>query len=326
MRRGMLGSVTACLISISGLAMADSPPQGAAAAPAKLSVNSGVNCAGQYYPALAVRLNHEGATVLTLHIDDGGTIAGADITQSSGWPELDDASIKCATSKWHFTPATQDGKPIASTKTFRITWKLRGYTSQPHLSGALGAMEATCSDIFADAKLRWPAYQFVVVQFRITATGDTASPFVAISTGDALFNAKVLQCVTRLRYHAAILDGIPTEVSWNAAVRWRPSTGLTYLDPYDIGPYCPDENFPADLWKGDEPKSAVISFHVVQGGVNAAAIEHSSGSPGLDQAALKCVQTWQKPFASMGAGPEEGDVVRVDWQQGHAFILETPPN
>jgi TonB family protein len=305
-------------------AFAESPTPTPAIPPALDKTNPHNNCAAQYYPALAVRLNHEGSTVLTVRIDDKGGVTGADIAQSSGWPELDDASQQCITKNWHFTPATQDGKPVASSKQYRIVWKLRGNTSQPHL---LAPMESACADIFADAKPRWISYQSAAVQFRITVAGATMFPFVAISSGDTLFDAKAVQCVARLKYNAAILEDVATEISWSAAVRWSPRTGLAYTDPYRIGPYCADENFPADLWKGDPPDGTVISFHIVQSGVTSgAAIERSSGNQALDQAALKCVQGWRNPFAALVAtAPDVGAVVRFNWHQGHAFVLDDAP-
>jgi TonB family protein len=295
-----------------------SAPLGVQSGP-KLDQSS--NCASQYYPPLAVRLNHEGATVLMVHIDDKGTVTDADVAQSSGWPELDDASKQCATKTLHFTPATQDGKPIASSKKFRIVWKLTGNTSPPRLKTP---MEVACADIFADAKPRWTSYQSAALQFRISADGATIYPFVAVSSGDTLFDAKAVQCVTRLKYVAAILEDAPTEVSWSAAVRWSPRTGLAYTDPYRLGPFCPDADFPGDLWKGDPPESTVISFHIVQGGTTAGAtVEASSGNPALDQAALRCVQSWRNPFAAyVATAPDVGDVVRFNWRQGHGFVLD----
>lgn len=313
---------TAAFISLvfATAAFAGDTPSTPTSIPVAPKLGQGSNCATDNYPALAVRLNHEGSTVLTVHIDDKGAVTGTDIAQSSGWPELDDAAKQCVAKNWHFTAATQDGKPVASVKQYRIIWKLRGNTSRPHL---LAPMEVACSDIFADAKPRWPSYQSATVQFRINIAGITAFPFIAVSSGDTLFDAKAVQCITRLKYNAAIIDDTPIEVSWSAAVRWSPRTGLAYTDPYRLGIFCPDSDFPVDLWKNDPPDGTVISFHLVQGGATAgAAIERSSGNPALDQAALKCVQAWRNPLAMvMSTAPDVADVLRFNWRQGHAFVL-----
>jgi protein TonB len=101
------------------------PPPKPAIAQATLAKGRGNDCASSYYPALAVRLNHEGATTVAVHIDAEGKVTSADISNSSGFPELDEAAQKCVQNRWHFSPATQNGSPVESTKQYRIVWKLR---------------------------------------------------------------------------------------------------------------------------------------------------------------------------------------------------------
>jgi TonB family protein len=288
---------------------------------AKLANGRGNDCASGFYPPEAVRREEEGSTTLTVHIDADGKPTGADISTSSGFADLDQASRDCVMRKWHFSPAMQDGRPVASTKQYRIVWKLRGGSAPPRL---LTPMEVSCADIFTDAKPRWTSYQSATLQFRISDKGSVIFPFVAISSGDTLFDAKAVRCATRLRYNAGVIDDAPTELSWSADVRWSPRTGLAYTDPYRLGPHCSDSAFPPDLWKGDPPEGTVISFHIVGSGeVAGAAIERSSGNPALDQAALKCIQDWRSPWASMIAtSGDVGDVVLFNWREGHAFVLD----
>lgn len=101
------------------------PPKPAAVA-ATLAAGRGNNCAAKYYPAIAIRLNHEGNTVVAVHIGADGAVTGADVTSSSGFSDLDQAAVQCVTSAWHFSPATENGAPVASTKQYRIVWKLTG--------------------------------------------------------------------------------------------------------------------------------------------------------------------------------------------------------
>lgn len=102
------------------------PPPKPAAIAATLAAGRGNNCASSYYPALAVRLNHEGATTVAVHISASGAVTGVDVSNSSGFPELDEAAQKCVQARWHFSPATENGAPVASTKQYRIVWKLTG--------------------------------------------------------------------------------------------------------------------------------------------------------------------------------------------------------
>ena len=102
------------------------PPPKPAVAPATLAAGRNNNCASSYYPPLAVRLNHEGSTTLTVQIGADGSVKGTNVSSSSGFPELDEAAQKCVEARWHFSPATQNGGPVESTKQYRIVWKLRG--------------------------------------------------------------------------------------------------------------------------------------------------------------------------------------------------------
>jgi protein TonB len=101
------------------------PPAPAVTAPT-LAAGPGNNCAGKYYPAMAIRLSHQGATMVTVHISADGAVTGTEVSGASGYDELDSAAVTCIQNGWHFKPATQNGAPIASTKQYRIVWKLTG--------------------------------------------------------------------------------------------------------------------------------------------------------------------------------------------------------
>jgi periplasmic protein TonB len=93
---------------------------------AVLASGLATKCASSYYPPLAIRLNHEGVTTMTVHVAADGSVTGADVADGSGHDELDQAAVKCITSAWRFTPAKQNGQPVPSTKQYRIVWKLTG--------------------------------------------------------------------------------------------------------------------------------------------------------------------------------------------------------
>ncbi len=78
-----------------------------------------------FYPALAVRLGHEGATQLVFTVNTDGTISDMRVAQSSGYPELDQASVEGAKC-WTYKPATQDGHPVAVTWHATVNWRLKG--------------------------------------------------------------------------------------------------------------------------------------------------------------------------------------------------------
>jgi protein TonB len=91
-----------------------------------LAAGSGNTCLSRYYPAMAIRLSHEGATLVTVHVSASGDVENVDVAQGSGHDELDQAAVKCVTSGWRFKPALQNGQPVAGVKQYRIVWKLTG--------------------------------------------------------------------------------------------------------------------------------------------------------------------------------------------------------
>jgi protein TonB len=111
--------------TITAVTTNQAPPPKPAAVAATLARGRGNDCASNSYPPLAVRLNHEGSTTLTVEIGADGGVTGTNVTNSSGYPELDEAAQKCVERHWHFSPATQNGAPVASSKQYRIVWKLR---------------------------------------------------------------------------------------------------------------------------------------------------------------------------------------------------------
>lgn len=329
MRKAIWVAIAVSILGSTG-ALADTTPQAAASAsttpadnpasPASLAEGKHNSCAAKYYPTLAIRLNHEGSTVLAVHIDSIGNVSGAEVTGSSGFSDLDQAAIDCVTKEWHFKPATMNGEPVASTKQYRVVWKLYDTSSGPWLGkDQIGI----CSSVFASAKARWSAYHAATLQFLVSPTGAVERPFLAVSSGDELFDLRATECMAKLHYNPAQFDGAPLEFPWTAAIIWSPHTGLAFADGRDRGFYCPDSDFPASMWKGDPSGPTEISFQTqpVRFGGNFA-IEKSSGNPELDQAALACLRNATQPFPTDSGGPMDyGAMVRFNWRDGHAFIL-----
>lgn len=73
------------------------------------------------YPPEAVRRHEEGTVALVLHVAADGFVDRVDITQSSGYPLLDQAAVSRLRT-WHFTPATRGGMPVASSYKIAITF------------------------------------------------------------------------------------------------------------------------------------------------------------------------------------------------------------
>jgi protein TonB len=62
--------------------------------------------------------------VVRLFVAETGTVEGAKIDESSGYPRVDEAALK-AISGQKMNPATTAGQPIAACVTLPIVWKLK---------------------------------------------------------------------------------------------------------------------------------------------------------------------------------------------------------
>jgi len=79
--------------------------------------------AEEFYPPASKRAGEEGSVVVQLHVMEDGRIDDAKVQQSSGFPRLDEASLKYVRT-WRLLPGTRDGKPIAMWHSFKVTFKL----------------------------------------------------------------------------------------------------------------------------------------------------------------------------------------------------------
>jgi protein TonB len=76
-----------------------------------------------YYPDASKRAGEEGVCVVTVTVSADGRITEEKIQQSSGFPRLDEACLKGVHGQ-HMKPATEDGKPVETTASLPIRWKL----------------------------------------------------------------------------------------------------------------------------------------------------------------------------------------------------------
>ncbi len=77
----------------------------------------------EWYPDASKRANEEGRCVVSMTVAVDGRISAETITQSSGFPRLDDACLKAVHGQ-KMLPATEDGKPVEKSVSMPISWKL----------------------------------------------------------------------------------------------------------------------------------------------------------------------------------------------------------
>jgi len=76
-----------------------------------------------YYPDASKRAGEEGRCIVQVTVSAEGRITAETIQQSSGFPRLDEACLKGVKDQ-RMKPATEDGKPVETTASLPIVWKL----------------------------------------------------------------------------------------------------------------------------------------------------------------------------------------------------------
>uniref|UniRef100_UPI0022EAD430 energy transducer TonB n=1 Tax=Falsiroseomonas oryzae TaxID=2766473 RepID=UPI0022EAD430 len=80
------------------------------------------NAAPEYPPASRIR-GEQGRVVLRVQVDPGGQALDATVLASSGHAALDEAAER-AVRRWRFEPAQENGRPVFSSTTVAITFRL----------------------------------------------------------------------------------------------------------------------------------------------------------------------------------------------------------
>jgi TonB family protein len=84
---------------------------------------------GEDYPLEALRSEDEGTVGVTLQIDATGRVINCAVASSSGSKSLDAGTCKILRERASFSPARDEtGKPIPSSYSQRVTWKLEDWS------------------------------------------------------------------------------------------------------------------------------------------------------------------------------------------------------
>jgi protein TonB len=75
------------------------------------------------YPPMAYRNREEGSVLVRANIDANGVPADVTLVRRSGSRDLDDAAL-AAVRQWHFRPAIENGKAVASAVEVPVDFKL----------------------------------------------------------------------------------------------------------------------------------------------------------------------------------------------------------
>lgn len=76
------------------------------------------------YPSASLRAEEEGVTRVRFTIGTDGRVTQCSVIESSGHPRLDQRSCEIIERRWRFEPATENGTPVAETKTQNVRWQI----------------------------------------------------------------------------------------------------------------------------------------------------------------------------------------------------------
>ena len=76
------------------------------------------------YPAESIRAHESGRPTITICISAAGAIDSVQLTNSSGFPRLDQAAVGIG-KEARFRPAMREGKPVPFCVPYRITFAIR---------------------------------------------------------------------------------------------------------------------------------------------------------------------------------------------------------
>ncbi len=77
------------------------------------------------YPMLARRLGEQGSVRLRLSISAQGVVSAADIEQTSGFADLDQAAVDWVLAHWKYKPAVRAGASVASTAEAVVVFNIK---------------------------------------------------------------------------------------------------------------------------------------------------------------------------------------------------------
>lgn len=95
------------------------------APPAPIEATLAYRAAPLSFPPIAIRQKMHGTVLLRVLVDEDGKPIQVELEQSSGYALLDRSAREQVLGKWHFQPATVDGKPAKAWARVPVSFELR---------------------------------------------------------------------------------------------------------------------------------------------------------------------------------------------------------
>lgn len=297
------------------------PPPPSAVTPGTPRSTGRQHGCGQNYPEAAVKAGIEGTTTLSFVVTAQGAVTRVTVAKSSGNADLDDAAIACA-STWTYKPATQNDVPVETPWQATVQWSL-------HDDAAAYRLTPLCTRYHPLTEQMLPKIGSVTMLIlRLMPDGNVTQAKILGSSGDAGLDDAALRCVNAQHIDLAGLaapppDGLllPVSIDWPAQFHSSepvaPPFPAGFIRPSAVGWHGPCAKGLQYVPRPENIGPTIVSLTITnEGEVENAAVQHTSGSDGLDRGALSCVAKWHYRPATINGSPRAIQwVAKVDWHE-----------
>jgi TonB family protein len=182
-----------------------------------VSPREGHHCSDDLYPRSALNNLVTGGATVGFTIGTDGKVSGVKVITSSGSPDIDQASIACVSS-WTYRPAMRAGVPVATPWRSQVKWDI--------LPGPFaGISHATGAKHHCGERPRDPANPaapgLAVLDFAIDTEGNVTDLSLQQSSGDKVFDAYAMKCVSAWQYTVTAINGVPVRTFRRAHIDWN---------------------------------------------------------------------------------------------------------
>jgi TonB family protein len=205
------------LLLLPASALAQTPPPPDILAPSGAGFAPHI-CPYSHYPKDAVARNEQGTVTMAYTVAADGSVQNVTIAKSSGYDDLDQAAMACATA-WKYKPASKDGQPIAVPWKSSVAWAING----PGQSGDMPARREIGSGICTEHPSDpndTATPTVAVVWYFVETDGSVSGARLGASSGDKVYDDYAVSCVSGWHFRPAEHDNVPVKTYTQAAIRW----------------------------------------------------------------------------------------------------------
>ncbi|HTT97121.1 MAG TPA: TonB family protein [Rhizomicrobium sp.] len=263
-----------------------------------------------YYPKAAIDAHAQGTTLMSFRVTADGSTKDVTVTKSSGNADLDAAAQTCV-AQWKYRPAMSNGAPVEMPWQANVLWSLAG-GPRPYDTPPVRQESASCAAFYTPEMVKERPVRSRLFQVTIGTDG-LVSNVVAPVPADALLDDVSTACIKSWHFVPALKDGAPVQVTILQLLNWSMQGLLLPKAPRGCAKFAgPSAAAPS----GIEGITGVHFRVTTDGRAEDVALDRSSTSDALDQAALACAATWR--FDTQGLALPPGGYpqhVIIDWQR-----------